>query len=370
MAEESGFGLDFLSQIINVQWEDEASAVFIAGGSEFVLYAKTSKDALDKTAIEKRKKDNDGDAKIFEDLGPLDFTGPTSGSGVFASSYRKLEKATFVTAGSFSVEDEATGTHGTGSVVMYSHDGKNWTQAFYKQWPDWIGNDSGVGHIAWDNREFNGHVLSDEYYFEGGEDLTPTNARTYERSLISSDGKGWTEGSYELRRDSAAVGGEPPPTNTSPPSIFMPHVNPESHLPDGKFGYYEKKDDDGVIVESYLVVPEQFDSQWYLSKFVFFSGPEGDNYGNSITITKLKDAHTTITTKTTPITYVTCVAYASEIVMAGGSSADFRAQIAASIDDGNTWEIIYQGPDENYQVINTITAAPLSDLKKDEDATA
>jgi hypothetical protein len=359
-----GIGLDFLTNVVNVQWEDEGSAVFIAGGSDFVLYAKTSKDDLDKQAIEKRKKENDGDAKIFEDLGPLDFGGPDVGSGVFASSYRKLGKATFVTAGSFSVEG------GTGSVVMYSHDGREWTQAFYKQWPAWPGNDSGVAHMAWDNGDFHGLVYSDEYYFSGGDTLTPTNALTYERSLVSSDGTGWTEGESELRRDSQAVGGEPPPANLSPPTIFMPHVNPKSGLPDGKFGYYEKKNDEGMIVESYLVVPENFDPKWYLSKFVFFSsGEANDNYGNSITITKLKDGHTTVATKTTPITYVTCVAYASEILMAGGSSGTFLARIAASVDDGDNWEMVYEGP-ENYQVINTIIAARLSDLKKGEDATA
>ena len=364
----AGLGLDFLKRITNVQWATEGT-VFIAGGTEFVLYAKTSKDELDPKAIAQRKKDNDGDAKIFEDLGPLDFTGPTSGTGVFASSYRKLAKPTFVTGGSFSVEDEASGTHGTGSVVMVSHNGKDWKQAFHKQWPGWVGNDSGVGHIAWDKNDFFGYVLSDEYYFEGGETVTPTNVRTYERSLTSPNGESWSEADNVLRRDSAAVDGVPPPVNTDPPSLFMPHLNPKSKLPDGKYGYFERKDDKGAIVESLLVVPAKFDEQWYLAKFVQFSGGEGDNYGNSVTITQLKDEVTTTATKPTPITYVTCVACASEILMAAGASSSDRAQIAASIDSGDTWEIVYDGP-ESYQLINTISAAPLSDINDSETETA
>jgi hypothetical protein len=357
----AGLDLDVLTQIINVQWGGD-DAVFIAGGTEFVLYAKVRAADLDKEAIEKRKKENDGDAKIFEDLGPLDFTGPGTGTGVFSSSYRKLEKPTFVTGGSFSVVDEDVGTHGTGSVVMYSHDGQKWTRAFYKQWPDWPGNDSGVGHIAWDHGTFYGYVLSDEYYFVGGDTVSPIQVKTFERSLTSSDGQGWSEGESHLRRDSAAVAGEVPPTNESPPSIFMPHVDTKSNLPDGKYGYYEKKNDHGVIVESYLAVPEKFDEKWYLSKFVFFSSGEGDNYGSAVKITQLKDGETSVATKVTPIKYVTCVAYASKILMAGGASDDL-ARIAASIDDGDTWEIVYEGRDSTYQLINTITASPLSDFK-------
>jgi hypothetical protein len=139
----------------------------------------------------------------------------------------------------------------------------------------------------------------------------------------------------------------------------MPHLDPKAKLPDGKFGYYEIRDDADEIVESYLAVPTKFDDKWYLSDSVVFSDDSGDRYGNSVTITILKDGETTTSTTSTPITYVTCVAYASGIYMAGGATA-FRAQIAASVDDGETWEVVWDGPDDLHQVINTITGASLS----------
>jgi hypothetical protein len=48
--------------------------------------------------------------------------------------------------------------------------------------------------------------------------------------------------------------------------------------------------------------------------------------------------------------------------MVGGQDTAFRATIAASVDDGDTWEIVWRGADESEQQINTIIAAPLSDI--------
>jgi hypothetical protein len=134
----------------------------------------------------------------------------------------------------------------------------------------------------------------------------------------------------------------------------MPHLNPVAELPDGRFGYYEQRDDDGQIIESFLAVPSHVDKYWYLDDQALEPKP-------SIEITIFKDGAQTKATKTTPINVI-CAAYASGILMVGGQTDDFRATIAASIDDGDTWEIVWSGPEDVYQQVNTISAAPLSDL--------
>lgn len=351
----AGVGLDFLTQIVNVQWG--GGTVFVAGGNaEFVLYAKI-----------KSKGDLSTQNPVFQDLGHLGaFTiqghaDSWPAANVGAGSCREIidnkgeRKIIFILGGNDAVVDDATLTSGSGSVVMVSHNGKDWTKAFRKQWPDYYGNDSSVQAFAYDKDkgQFYGYVPSTEYYF-----LEPDHRiefKNYERSLTSSDGKSWGEAGAILRYDSD---GNPPP-NLSPPGLFMPHLNPKAKLPDGKFGYYEIRNDGDEIVESYLAVPTKFDDKWYLSDSVVFSDDSGNRYGSSVTITILKDGETTTSTHKTPITYVTCVAYASGIYMAGGATGD-RAQIAASVDDGETWKVVWDGPDNFHQVINTITGASLA----------
>jgi hypothetical protein len=349
-------GLDLTQQIVNVSWE--AGVVFVAGGyGAFVLYANI------------KSKDDLSGHKVFSDLGDLDAfiiegdatsaPSPNIGGGsckavVDSEGNRKI---TFVLGGNVVIVDESTGSVGSGSVIMVSHNGNNWTRAFRKQWPDYVGNDSRVMAFALDAGKFYGRVSSTEYYFPEPDHHTAT--KLYDRLLVSSDGVSWSEAAAELRDDSDENYPDPPVPNSDPPAPFMVHLNPVAKLPDGKYGYYEKKDSGGVIVESYLAIPTKFDEQWYLNDLINFTA-----YDNSIDVTILKDGTKTTATKTVPMTYVTCVTYADGILMAGGaldlSSGDFRARIASSIDDGATWQVVWQAPDGSHQVINTITSASLS----------
>jgi hypothetical protein len=260
------------------------------------------------------------------------------------------------------VVDEDTGGRGSGAVIMMSHDGKNWTRIFRKQWPDQPINDAHVRAFAWDKNMFYGYVLADDFYYilpDGGTPPGQLHSKTYERSLISSSGESWSEAGQILRRDSAPVDGEPPPTNLDPPALFMPHLNSISNRPDGTFGYYEKRNDEDEITESYLVMPTDIDEYWYLNEQAPDPKPSVD-----ITIVKPDEGgipKKTRATKATPIKVI-CAAYAAGIIMVGGQDTAFRATIAASVDDGDTWEIVWRGADESEQQINTIIAAPLSDI--------
>jgi hypothetical protein len=363
-------------QIVNVQWEEQGGAVFVAGGyAEFVLYASIdSKDELSPEAVKQRKKDK---KELFEDLGNLGaFTihgDATSwdAANIPAGSYKQLPgisgKPTFVLGGNYALIDPATLGSGSGSIIMVSHDGKKWTKAFEKQWPDNPTNESGVQAFAWDKDEFYGHATSTEYYLAptiGGGQIK--ERKIWDRLLTSSNGESFAEGGEYLRFNSydyyPHVGPEPP--NLTPPPLFMPHINPIANLPDGHFGYSETRDDEGKIVRSFLATPTKFDKEWYFHELPIWS-----EFGNSIDITiQEQGKDVTKSTKVTPVDYVTCVAYASEILMVGGAAGTGpKARIAASIDDGETWETVFDGSDVLHLHINTITAAPLSEIQPENE---
>jgi hypothetical protein len=346
------FAQDLLTRIINVN--SGGATIFVAAGSAFVLYAEVSKSDL--------AEEPSGGFDIFEDLGSMAFTNDYAFSEIGAASYRRTvdkitgkEQATFIVGGDITTQDPATLSLFSHSIAMVSHDGKSWTKSFEKTWESEAGSDSSIYAFAWDTDKFYGLVYSTEGYYSrpGGFGY---EVNSYERSLTSDNGDAWQEAGSELRYNSE---GNPPP-NLTPPSLFYPHVNPKAMLPDGVYGYVEQRDNSGLLIESYLVKPTKYDAQWYLNARPVFS-----DLGDKVSITVVKGGVTSTQETITPIQYVMCAAYQDGILMAGGTriiDGNERALIAASIDNGNNWHIIWEGPERSDEGgwfrVRTITSAP------------
>lgn len=309
-------------------------AIFVATGTGANAFALT-------TRIKNIK-----DKIVFNELGALEFGGEIPGA-----SYHKFPNVTlpvFVIGGNFLTQDPDTLEFGSGTEIMFSHDGVNWSRGFHQQWPDLAINDSSVFAMAWDQDQFYAGTYSDEYD-------TQIEVKTYEKLLTSADGESWAVAGSVLRYDSHGN----PPLNTSPPALFMPHINPVTQLPDGRAVYYEKRDLGGNITESSFARPINYDPTWYLQN----KTPGGPDYGSSIELTTIKQGIVTTKTVDTPVAYVICVANAGNIWMVGGSTSDFlRAQIAASLDGGDTWQIVWEGTGGPFEIVTCIVAAPLTDF--------
>src|SRR5262245_30591601 len=99
-------------QIVNVEWEEEQDgAIFVAAGSEFILYAKIEGDDI------AEMKDEDYKGKLsdkikFKDLGSFAFYNPYEFAGIGAGSYMNVTKSddktktpTFIVGGFTTVQD-------------------------------------------------------------------------------------------------------------------------------------------------------------------------------------------------------------------------------------------------------------------------
>jgi hypothetical protein len=388
-AEESGeepVRLDPLQVVVNFGLDAGKGAIFVAvGGSGMLLYSKIEEAGqLTKKALADRKnKDPDNKNPVFKDLGDKQGSFPVSGvslggsatgasyhkvpGGKDADGRKKKDKPAFVICGIYTELDYAE-RPADRALIMTSEDGKNWKPTFKKLWltgdPAERNNEAAVNFLAWDKDTFYAAASSDEYWFF----IPPESAlevRSYEISLTSKDGSSWSEAGKELRHDSHTGyphpdGPEPP--NLSPLTLFSPHLNSHTKLPDGMAAYWERKNTKGEIIQSVMTKPSKVYQYWYLS-----SSPLATEYGPSVDIEIFDGKQAIKKTSQTPLPYVLCAGYSSGIFMVGGTdSTGGKAMIASSVDAGDTWNVVFEAESSYQQWVSAIVGAPLKDFPKEQ----
>jgi hypothetical protein len=370
MAKDDGLGLDFLTQIVNVQWAEGGGAIFIFGewlGNK-LHYVKV-KDKKTEPATEeislpesdirdldaenvtrfatvggsygkKKKKDKDGNFTIDDkDAKPV-FT-VCGGRGV---SHTILDE-----------NENPIPVNDSHAVIYTSNDGLEWSKSHEESAV--ISAFATQPHVAptalvWeetpDKQSFYYAQHRDEVRFDPGGDTV----EAFDVLFSSPDGASWAE---EGSQDT--VGADP-----SYKSPFLEHTKHndcidafDQHVPDG-FSTTDKK-------KKITAKPDKPPTVFY-----YEGGSPGYGDGTSQVVIETEDAEGEKQTKTVsvPIANITCVAACNGIFLAGGfvvaDDVTSAGAAAISTDKGDTWKHLV---DTQNGVVFMIVA-PTTDLSPEE----
>lgn len=325
--------------------------------------------------------------------------------GVFVAGFWSMYGDVYsVTAGAYgyaNADDE--GKHGQPGFVLggdidvgggtfqaqiyFSDDGETWQKvwvdsqavdSFFDVW------DSYVTAMCWnlEGKQFYAEVEQEHAHYALNEE-GHSYEQYYSVNLIllsSSNGVGWLEsGRKEIMRWEEPDGGGPGQwvktlsEEDNKNGIISPYCNPKAPktkqggpLPDGLYGYSEKKDNEGNVIENTVVevVPP--------IELAHAGGGRGkpSSFGNSLKITIEKGGKKKSKTVSSGVTHANAVAFAGEaIVVAGGDRfpsgypdpPSGPTEVAVSTDMGEQWGA-YTG--ETTGVYMIVIGAPKKDLGK------
>jgi hypothetical protein len=315
MAKDDGFGLDFLTQIVNVQWEQEGGGTFVVKSQDCqVIVGDIEKDELDKTWTNLGAQ--------FDAIG-----GAFSNSG--ASSAFIGDKQVYV------MSDRRQDDDGnSSSFIMYSENGKDWEKVYERFEVDegvvrdpWVFEPTG---IVWDDEEKTFYAA----FYHAVLDLTGGVLGVLipdgESICTSTDGKTWSliSDGVELR-----PGGL---TDDDPSELDSHCKKPENkgEIPDG--------------LQAYDKETKTFMKPTALKGFGPVNGADYDGENAEITIEReeTNDAgeEETVTSTGTMSGPCYAVGYHGGIWVAVGGEVGLL-KIDASADDGKAWKNVFMGPE-------------------------